>query len=106
MNDAFGDREKGFERKYQLDQEQQFRAQVRRDRLFGQWVAGQLGKAGGDADKYAQEVVDSNFEKPGDEDMLAKVARDLGGKVADADLKSKLIEFYGQAAQAISAEKK
>ncbi|MEQ9448545.1 MAG: ATPase inhibitor subunit zeta, partial [Rhodospirillaceae bacterium] len=32
MNDAFQDREKGFERKYQLDQEQQFRAQSRRDR--------------------------------------------------------------------------
>lgn len=106
MNDAFGDRAKGFERKYQLDQEQQFRAQVRRDRLFGQWAANQLGKAGGDADKYAQEVVDSNFEKPGDEDMLAKVAKDLGGKVNDADLRQKLIEFYGQAAQAISAEKK
>lgn len=106
MSNAFGDREKGFERKFQLDQEQQFRAQVRRDKLFGQWAAGQLGKTGAAADAYAQEVVDSNFEKPGDDDMIAKVSKDLGGKVSDADLKKKLAELFGQAAAAVSSEKK
>jgi hypothetical protein len=106
MSNAFDDREKGFERKYQLDQEQQFRAQVRRDRLFGHWAAGQLGKTGADADAYAQEVVDSNFEKPGDDDMVGKVSKDLKGKVSDADLKKKLQELFAQAAQAIAGEKK
>lgn len=106
MSDAFGDREKGFERKYQLDQEQQFRAQVRRDKLFGQWAAGQLGLTGADADKYAQEVVDSNFEKPGDDDMIGKVSKDLKGKTSDADLKKKLTELYAHAAQQIAGEKK
>jgi hypothetical protein len=106
MSDAFGDREKGFERKFQLDQDQQFRAQIRRDKLFGQWAAAQLGKTGADVDAYAQEVVDSNFEKPGDDDMIGKVSKDLGGKVSDADLKKKLSEMYGQAAQAVAAEKK
>ncbi len=106
MSDAFSDREKGFERKFQLDQEQQFRAQVRRDKLFGQWAAGQLGKSGAEADKYAQDVVDSNFEKPGDDDIIAKVGKDLGGKISDADLKRKLHELFGQAAAAVTTEKK
>lgn len=106
MSDVFGDREKGFERKFQLDQEQQFRAQVRRDKLFGQWAAGQLGKSGADAEKYAQDVVDSNFEKPGDDDMIAKVSKDLGGKVPDADLKKKLNELFAIAAAAVANEKK
>lgn len=106
MSDAFSDREKGFERKYQLDQEQQFRAQIRRDKLFGQWAAGQLGKTGADADKYAQDVVDSNFEKPGDDDMLGKVSKDLAGKVSDTDLKKKLLELYGEAARQVANEKK
>ncbi len=106
MSDAFSDREKGFERKFQLDQEQEFRAQVRRDKLFGQWAAAQLGKTGAAADAYVQEVVDSNFEKPGDDDMLAKVSKDLGGKVSDADLKKKLNELFGTAAAAIAGEKK
>jgi hypothetical protein len=106
MSDAFGDREKGFERKFQLDQEQQFRAQIRRDKLFGQWAAGQLGKTGADADAYAQEVVESNFEKPGDDDMIGKVSKDLGGKVLDEDLKKKLMELFGTAAAAVANEKK
>jgi hypothetical protein len=109
MSDAFSDRQKGFERKYQLDAEQQFRANARRDKLFGQWIAAKLGHSGADADKYAQEVVASNFEKPGDEDMFDKVRKDLKAKnvtVADAELKSKLTEMHGVAAQQIAAEKK
>ena len=106
MSDVFSDRGKGFERKYQLDQEQQFRAQARRDKLFGQWAAGQLGKTGADADAYAQEVVESNFEKPGDDDMIGKVSKDLGGKVPDAELKKKLTELYAQAAATVASEKK
>lgn len=106
MSDAFSDREKGFERKYQLDQEQQFRALARRDKLFGQWVAGHFGLSGAEAEKYAQEVVDSNFEKPGDEDMLAKVRADLAGKIGDAELIRKLHELELQAMQQIHSEKK
>ncbi len=105
---GFQDREKGFERKFQLDQEQQFRAQARRDRLFGQWAAGKLGHGGADADQYAASVVDSNFEKPGDDDMLGKVKADFNAKgvtVSDADLSKALTEAYAAAAQ-IAAEKK
>jgi len=106
MSDAFSDRQKGYEAKFQLDQEQQFRVNARRDKLFGLWAAAQLGKVGADADAYARDVVGSNFERPGDDDMISKVAKDLGGRVADADLKLKLREVYTQAAQQILAEKK
>ena len=107
MSDAFSDRQKGFERKFQLDGEQQFRAQARRDRLFGQWAAGKLGRT--DVDKYAAAVVDSNFEKPGDDDMLDKVKADFtaaGVTVADADVTKALHEAYATAASQIAAEKK
>lgn len=106
---GFQDREKGFERKFQLDQEQQFRAQARRDRLFGQWAAGKLGHAGADGEKYAASVVDSNFEKPGDDDMLGKVKADFKAKgvnVSDAEIAKALHDAFAQAAQQISSEKK
>jgi hypothetical protein len=77
--DAFADREKGFEAKFKLDQEQEFRAQARRNRLFGLWVAGKLGKAGADAEAYAKTVVAADFTKPGHDDVLEKVAADLAG---------------------------
>jgi hypothetical protein len=104
---AFDDREKGFERKYQLDQEQEFRAQARRDRLFGQWAAGQLGYDGDKAAAYAKEVAASNFEKPGDDDMLDKVRADFkAGNVTVADniLTAKLTECFSTAAAQIAAE--
>lgn len=106
---TFDDREKGFERKFQLDEEQAFRAQARRDKLFGQWAASRLGYVGDAAEKYIKAVVDSNFEKPGDEDMLGKVAADFKlGNVAvnDAELRAQLRDCAGLAAKQISEEKK
>jgi hypothetical protein len=109
MSDAFSNREKGFESKFQLDQEQQFRAAARRDRIFGQWAAGKLGYAGDAIATYAAEVVDSNFEKPGDDDMLGKVRADFKAKgvtVSDTDVSKALLDAYAAAAAQISAEKK
>jgi hypothetical protein len=80
MNDTFQEREKGFERKYQLDQDQQFRARSRRDRIFGEWAAGKLGLWGLEIEAYAVQVIDLNFEKSGDDDMLRKVCEDLKTK--------------------------
>ncbi len=109
MSDAFQDREKGFERKYQLDQDQQFRAGARRDRLFGHWAAGKLGYQGPAADTYAAAVVDANFDKPGDDDMLDKVKADFKAAnvaISDADLAAALRDSYAAAAQQIVNEKK
>ena len=80
----FDDREKGFEKKFQMDQELQFKVNSRKNRLLGMWAAGQLGKTGGEAEAYAKDVVLADFEKPGDEDVIAKVAKDLAVKGLDA----------------------
>jgi hypothetical protein len=107
MSDAFHDRQKGFEAKYQLDQDQMFKVGTRRDKLFGQWLGGKLGVA--DVDAYAKEVVGSNFEKPGDDDMFDKVRKDIaakGASISDAELKAKLNEFYDEAARQIVGESK
>ncbi|RYY72584.1 MAG: DUF1476 family protein, partial [Proteobacteria bacterium] len=36
---TFDDREKGFESKFALDQDQEFRAMARRNKLLGRWAA-------------------------------------------------------------------
>ena len=73
----FSDREKGFERKFVMDEEVRFRATARRNRMLGLWAAEKLGKSGADADAYAQEVVHVDFEEAGDHDVLRKVKADL-----------------------------
>lgn len=105
--DSFADRQKGFEAKYKLDQEQEFRAQSRRNRLFGLWVAAKLGKLGAEAEAYAREVVAADFQKPGHDDVIAKVAADLdraGRSIAKADLDLQYLTMLGEARRQVADE--
>ncbi len=80
------DREEGFERKFAFDEELRFKATARRNKLLGLWAAEKLGKTGADADAYAKEVVASDFEEAGDQDVFRKVRRDLdAGGVQETD---------------------
>jgi hypothetical protein len=74
---TFNDREKSFEKKFEKDQELQFKVNARRNKLLGLWAAGLMGKSGADAEAYAKEVVIADFEKPGDSDVIAKLVKDL-----------------------------
>ena len=74
---TFNDREKSFEKKFEKDQELQFKVNARRNKLLGLWAAGLMGKSGADAEAYAKEVVLADFEKPGDSDVVAKLVKDL-----------------------------
>jgi hypothetical protein len=77
---TFDEREKGFEAKFKLDQETQFKVTSRRNRLLGLWAAKQMGLSGGAAEDYAKSVVMADMEKPGDDDVVAKVVNDLTAK--------------------------
>ena len=87
-NGGFNDREKGFEAKYQHDQETQFKIVARRNKLLGLWAAEQMGLGGADAEAYAKEVVVADFEEAGDDDVLRKVLGDLTEKGASVDEKA------------------
>jgi len=76
----FNDREKTFENKLKLDKELDFKVQARRNKLLGQWAATLLGLDAASSEIYAKEVVMSDFDEPGDEDVLRKVHEDLKGK--------------------------
>jgi hypothetical protein len=74
---SFDDRQKSFENKFALDEELKFKINNRRNKLLGLWAAEKLGKSGADAEAYAKEVVISDFEEPGEEDMIAKILADF-----------------------------
>ncbi|MHA1538331.1 MAG: DUF1476 domain-containing protein [Alphaproteobacteria bacterium] len=80
---TFDDREKGFEAKYKHDKEFNFKAGARRNKLLGLWAAELLGLEGDAGDAYAREVIESDFEEPGDDDVLRKVHGDLEAKGID-----------------------
>ena len=87
------DRENAFENKFAHDAEMQFKAEARRNKLLGLWAADLIGKSGDDAMAYAKEVIKSDFEEAGDEDVFRKVHGDLGDKVSEADLRAKMAEL-------------
>lgn len=80
---SFDDREKAFENKFKLDEELKFKATARRNKLLGLWAAELMGMGAAEAGDYAKEVVQSDFERPGDEDVLEKVHGDLQAKGLD-----------------------
>jgi hypothetical protein len=95
---TFDKREDGFEKKFAHDEELQFKAMARRNKLLGLWAAGILGKSGPEADAYAKEVVLADFEEAGDNDVMRKVAKDLGGKgIGESQIRAQMSELLAQA---------
>src|SRR5512138_210161 len=105
---TFSDREKAFEDKFKHDQDLQFRTMVRRNKMLGLWVAGELlGLEGDAAETYAKEVVASDFEQPGDDDVLHKILADLQAKGVDFSehrLRHRMDELLAEAKRQIMSE--
>jgi hypothetical protein len=74
----FDEREQGFERKYQHDQELGFKVKARRNHLLGRWAAEKLGLAGAAAEAYASEVAAAALQA--DQAVIAKIAADFAGR--------------------------
>ena len=101
---TFDDRENAFESKFAHDEEMQFKAVARRNKLVVMWAAELLGKSEAEAADYAKEVVKADFEEAGHEDVVRKLAGDLGDK-ADADtIRAKMAELLPLAQKQIMDE--
>lgn len=101
---GFDDREKAFENKYKHDQELKFKVNARRNKLLGEWAGRQMGLAGADLEAYAKSVVMADFEKPGDDDVLQKVAADLKAKglaVGDGVVRAEMEKLLATAKEQI-----
>ncbi len=101
---TFDDRENAFEAKFAHDADLQFKADARRNKLLGLWAADLMGKTGDDAIAYAQEVVKSDFEEAGHEDVYRKVSGDLGDKADEITIRSKMDELMAEARRQVLTE--
>ena len=75
---SFNKREKGFEAKYQHDQEAQFKIRAIRNKLVGEWGASLIKPE--NEEIYVKEVSQSNIEKPGDDNLIDKLLSDFESK--------------------------
>lgn len=100
-------RQKAFETKYALDQELMFRIEARACKLFGLWIAEQLGLSGDAAAQFAGEVVGSNLDEPGFGDVKRFIQPKLAEKSVDLSehvIDTKLEQFMEQARLQIMEE--
>jgi len=98
----FNDREKGFERKFANDQEVEFKISAKRNKLLATWVANILKLNEEQKKIYIAEVIKSDFQEAGDEDVFKKIKKDLEGKnIQDTQIRQKMSEFLETAKKEI-----
>lgn len=99
---SIDDRRNASETKFALSAEQEFKAEARRNKLLAIWAAPLAGKS--DVDAYVLEVIKSDFEEAGDEDVFRKVNADLtaaGAAISDAELREKMDALMDEAREQI-----
>jgi hypothetical protein len=104
----FDKREEAFELQFAHNEELKFKATARRNKLLGLWAAEKLGLSGAEADSYALAVVMSDFEEPGDHDVLRKIRKDFDAKgveQSDHQIARHMNEFMAKAITDIQAGK-
>ena len=101
---TFNDRERAYESKFAHDADLRFKAEARRNRLLGEWAAGQLGKTGDDARAYAMTVVSADFAEPGEEDVFRKVEADLTGVADAATIRAQMARLMDEARRQVIDE--
>ena len=103
----FDDRKKAAENKFSIDKELEFKATARRNKLLGQWAAGLMGFEGEAVDAYAREVIESDFEEAGDDDVYRKVKSDLdtkGVNQSEHQIRNQMEELLNTALEQVKAE--
>lgn len=103
---SFDDRERAEEKKFQLDQDLEFKAQARRAKLVGSWAAKLIGLADADAENYAKSVVMADLEEAGTEDLFRKIRGDLdmhSVQLSDHQIRSKMEECLAEARAQVKA---
>ena len=104
---TLADRGKGFEAHFGHSQEFDFKVTARRNRLLGLWAAQQLGLLGDAAETYGKHIVEAQLKSGGDQNVIDKIAADLGAKdptITPHRVRFELEHFEAQAKQQLLKE--
>ncbi len=107
MADSLAERGKAHETQFKLTQEQEFKAEARRNRLLGEWLAERFGLPESEVADYAKSVVAADLEEPGIEDVIRKVMKDVaeyGVDIPEDEVRDKLAGLMDVAKQQIADE--
>jgi len=104
---SIDDREKAFENKFAHDQELQFKAEMRRNKLLALWAAELMGLSDDEAASYVGEVLKSDLEEAGDEDVYRKLKGDFDAKgidVSEHKIRTTMDEKFAEAKKQVMTD--
>ena len=99
---TFDERKDGFENKFAHEQSLTFKIEALRNKLLGAWAAELKGLDEDDTEQYIKDVVKSDFQEAGDEDVFRKLKDDLEGLVDDQAIRAKMNECLQAAKDRVS----
>jgi hypothetical protein len=103
---TFDKREDSFEKRFVHEQDLQFRAEARRNKLVGLWAAEKLGKTGAEAQAYAEALVTAEAKPEAYELVFERVRKDFaeaGVAQSDHQIRRTMDELLVQAEAEVKA---
>jgi len=100
MNNKFTEREKGFEKKFQMDEELQFKIAAKSNKYLGEWASSKLGKSEQEKINYIQEIIKADMQEAGTEDVFKKVKEDFKSasvSVEDSEIRDQMTKALARA---------
>merc|ERR1711991_858252 len=99
---TFDERKDGFENKFAHEQNVTFKIEALRNKLLGAWAAEVKGLEKDKTEEYIREVLKSDFQEAGDEDVFRKLKADLEGLVDEKAIRTKMSECLQSARDRLS----
>ena len=96
----FDERKKSFEKKFQMDEELQFKIAAKSNKYLAEWVSLKLGKNEEEKVKYIQEVIKADMEEAGNEDVFRKIKKDFISasiNIEDTEIKNEMEKALSRA---------
>ena len=104
MADTFKEREKGEEFRFEMEQELKFKAESRRNRLLGEWLAHKFGLTSDETEAYVKEVIASDLDEIGIDDVIRKVMADIeerGAGITEEDVRAEMERLFSVALEQV-----
>ena len=99
---TFDERKDAFENKFAHEQNLTFKVEALRNKMLGAWAAEMRGLDEEKTDQYIKDVVKSDFQEAGDDDVFRKLKADLQGLVDDQDIRTRMNECLEAARDRLS----
>jgi len=93
----FDEREKSFEKKFQMDEELQFKIAARSNKYLAEFVSTTLGKSDQEKQIYVQEIIKADMQEAGSEDVFRKIKKDFqlaSVSIEDAEIQHQIEKAF------------